>query len=311
MKLHQLNAFLAAAETGSIRAAARKLSLSQASLTRALRELEEALGTPLIQRSVRGIQLTPAGTKLLVRAKLINQQMQLAQSELKQLEGADEGTVSVAVTPLVALTALPGAIVAFKRRYQRVLIHVLEGLEGIVFPGVRQGTLDFGIMIVSEERLGEDLEFDPWFCTPSTVVGREGHPLAHARTLAELADQVWIATSFGPNGRGGKIATFFAKNGLPPPERILRCDSVVTSNAILRTTDVLSLAPVPFLDCPETEGIRAIHLNTPPPHNNFGMVTRADTPLSPVAMAFASCLKEMTLPRFSLPAPFGRRKSTA
>lgn len=298
MKLHQLNAFLAAVETGSIRAAARKLSLSQASLTKALRELEESLGTSLIQRSVRGIRLTASGTKLLVRAKLIARQMQLAESELKQLEGIDEGLVAIGVTPLVALTALPHAIASFRERYKRVRFHIMDGYETVVLPGVRQGTLDFGIMITSEERLGEDLDFDSWFFTQSTVIMREAHPLAHARTLVELADQEWLATSFGSSGRGGKIATFFSKNGLPPPERILRCDSVATANALIRTTDVVSISPVPLLACPETVGIRGVELDEPPPRSNFGMVTRVDTPLSPVAAAFASCLKEMTLSRY-------------
>lgn len=308
MKFHQLNVFLTAVETGSIRAAARKLFLSQASVTRALRELEEDLGTPLVQRSVRGIHLTEGGTKLLTRAKLITEQMQLVRSELKQMQGIDEGTVSIGVTPLVALTVLPAAVAAFRRRYQNVRLHIAEGLEVTVLPGVRQGNLDFGIMIASGDHLGEDLLFEPWFSTPSKVVMREGHPCAHARNLAELTDLEWLATSFGPTGRGGKVATFFSKHGLPPPERILRCDSVLAAWAIIRRTDVVTLAPAPLLDCPETEGLQGVDLDTPPPKNEFGMIMRVDVPLSPVAAAFASCLKEMTIPRFSPSGRAGRAR---
>lgn len=298
MKLHQLKAFLAAVETGSIRAAARQASLSQASLTKALRELEESLGTSLIQRSVHGIQLTKSGTKLLVRAKLIIRQMQLAESELKQLDGEDEGTVAIGVTPLVALTTLPQAIAEFQRLHKRVRFHLVEGYEGVVLPGLRQGILDFGIMIVSEDQLTQDLEFDYWYSTESAVVMRNAHPLAKARTLSELSDQPWLATSFGASGRGGKIATYFAKNGLPPPEYTIRCDSLVTSIALVRTTDVITLMPVPMLDCPETEGIRSATLTLSPPRNNFGMVVRADAPPSPVAAAFAAHLREATVQRF-------------
>lgn len=295
MKLHQLKAFLAAVETGSIRAAARRLSLSQASLTKALRDLEESLGTSLIQRSVRGIQLTRSGTKLLVRAKLIARQMELAESEMKQLEGEDEGTVAIGVTPLIALTILPHAVTEFLQHHKRIRFHIVEGYEGIALPGVRQGVLDCGVMIISEDQLAQDLEFDYWFSTESVVVMREGHPLSQARTLADLADQVWLATSFGSSGRGGKIATYFSKNGLPPPEHTLRCDSVAMSNALIRTTDVLSLAPAPLLDCVEAQGIRRAQITTPPPRNNFGMVTRADTPLSPAAAAFTSFLRELAI----------------
>ena len=299
VKLHQLKAFLAAVETGSIRAAARRMSLSQASLTKALRELEVSLGTPLIQRSVHGIQLTKGGTKLLVRARLIERQMQLAENELRQLQGEDEGTVAIGVTPLIALTTLCHTIAEFQKLHERVRFHIVEGYEGIVLPGVRQGTLDFGVMIISEDQLAQDLEFDYWFSTESSVVMREGHPLVKAQTLSELSDQTWLATSFGTSGRSGKITTFFAKNGLPPPERILRCDSISMSNALIRSTDVLTLAPVPLLECPETQGIARANLSCPPPRNNFGMVTRADVPMPPLVAAFAARLREVTLSRFS------------
>ena len=294
MKFHQLNAFLAAVETGSIRAAARRLNLSQAALTKALRELEEDLGASLIQRSVRGVQLTESGARLLVRARLITQQAQLARSELQQLQGADEGTVTIGVSPLVALTALPLAVAEFRRTYHKVRLHVVEGLEGIILPGVRQGNLDFGIMIVAGGHLGEDLLLDPWFSAPNAVVLREGHPLAEARTLAELAHLEWLATSFGTHGLGTRVEKIFAQASLPPPERLMRCESVIVAFAILRHTDVVSLIPAPLLERPETNGIRAVALEMSPPMSDFNLITRADVPLSPVAAAFAACLKEQT-----------------
>jgi DNA-binding transcriptional LysR family regulator len=299
MKLHQLKAFLAAAETGSIRGAARRMSLSQAALTKALRELEDSLGTTLLQRSVRGIQLTGSGNKLLVRARLIARQMQLAESELRQLEGIDEGNVALGVTPLVALTILPQAIAEFQQYHGRVRLHIVEGYEGTVIPALRQGTLDFGVMIVTADQLAQDLEFDGWFSTESTVVLREGHPLGRAKRLAELADQFWLATSFGATGRGGKIATYFAKHQLPPPRNIIRCDSVVTSNALLRGTDTVTLAPLPLLDCPELKGIRRVRLAEQPPSSQFGLLSRADIPLSPAALALAARLRELAVARFS------------
>jgi DNA-binding transcriptional LysR family regulator len=298
MKFHQLNAFLAAVETGSIRAAARKLNLSQAALTKALRELEEDLGASLIQRSVRGVQLTESGSRLLVRARLITQQAQLARSELQQLHGADEGTVTIGVSPLVALTALPLAVAEFRRTYSKVRLHVVEGLEGIILPGVRQGSLDFGIMIVAGGHLGEDLLVDPWFSCPNAVVLREGHPLAQARSLHELAHLEWLATSFGTHGLGTRVEKIFAQAGLPPPERLMRCESVIVAFAIIRHTDVVSLIPALLLDCPETLGIRAVAMDMRPPMSDFNLITRADVPLSPVAAAFAACLKEKTLQCF-------------
>ncbi len=70
MKNHQIRAFTQVAESGSIRAAARALFLSQSALTKSLRELEEDVGAELLVRSYRGIEFTPAGKVLLSHARL-------------------------------------------------------------------------------------------------------------------------------------------------------------------------------------------------------------------------------------------------
>ena len=197
MKFHQLNAFLAAVEMGSIHGAARKLFLSQVSVTKALRDLEEDMGASLIRRSVRGITLTEAGYRLLARARLIDQQIHLARDEQKQMQGVDEGTVSFGVTPLLAMTVLPHAVVAFRRRYKKVTLHVVEGLEGNALPGIRHGNLDFGVIFIPGNSMGQDLIVEPWFSAPTAVVVRDGHPKAQTRELAELADQEWLVTSLG------------------------------------------------------------------------------------------------------------------
>jgi hypothetical protein len=56
--------------------------------------------------------------------------------------------------------------------------------------------------------------------------------------------------------------------------------------------------PKGLLDCPETQGICAAPLKSPPPKSDFGMVTRVDVPLTPVAEAFAKILRDYTLQKF-------------
>lgn len=87
MKLHQLHALVAAVEHGSIRAAARELHLTQAALTKSLRQLEEDTGVALLVRKSRGVGLTEAGLRLHARAQLVMRQLVLAQDELQQAQG--------------------------------------------------------------------------------------------------------------------------------------------------------------------------------------------------------------------------------
>ena len=87
MRDHQLKAWLRLVETGSIRGAARSLHLSQAAITKAIRELEEDLDAPLIVRSSRGITLTECGRQLTVRARQSQNQLTLARQDIRQLMG--------------------------------------------------------------------------------------------------------------------------------------------------------------------------------------------------------------------------------
>jgi DNA-binding transcriptional LysR family regulator len=69
MKLQQLNVFVAVVEEGGIRAAARRMNLAQAAVTKAMRTLEEEVGQQLLLRKARGVGLTQAGERLLPRAR--------------------------------------------------------------------------------------------------------------------------------------------------------------------------------------------------------------------------------------------------
>lgn len=113
MKLHQLQALVASAEAGSIRGAARTLGLSQAAITRALRELEAAERLPLLVRAPEGIGFTEYGKALLTHAKLVLKQLEQAHDDLARMRGRVDGRLSIGVTPWLALTFLAETVLRF------------------------------------------------------------------------------------------------------------------------------------------------------------------------------------------------------
>lgn len=301
MKYHQLRAFVSAAEHGSIRAAARALCLSQAAVTKALRELEDDAGCALLARNARGIGLTDDGRRLLERARLIVRQMQLARDELRQGHGDETGSIAIGLTPTVVLTLLPMAFEAFRQRYRHVSLRLVEGLAPIVVPGVRSGALDFAMVVQSGMPWGGEFVIEHGFSAPQAIVARAGHPVLARPDLAALAEQEWALSSLQQTGHGGLIQQLFAGSGMAPPGRILLCESYITAVALVRHTNVISLFPAPLLALPECTGIVPVPLDAPPLRTAFVLVRRADVPLTPAAAHFAACL--MQAGRTCFPGP--------
>lgn len=102
-----LQALLAVAEAGSLRGAARELGVSQPTLGRRLRALEETLGTPLLVRHARGIDLTADGKVVRERAEQIAAELVELRRTLSGRRDALSGRVRLSCTEPVALEILP------------------------------------------------------------------------------------------------------------------------------------------------------------------------------------------------------------
>lgn len=103
-----IKSFVTVAETGSLSAAARKLSASQPTLGRHIGELEQALGVTLFRRGRSGYALTEAGATLFERGKAVSEQASaFSRLALGSVE-AIEGTVRIAASEVVAAYVLPG-----------------------------------------------------------------------------------------------------------------------------------------------------------------------------------------------------------
>ncbi|MER9654171.1 LysR family transcriptional regulator [Mesorhizobium sp. M0152] len=102
-----IKSFVTVAETGSLSAAARKLSASQPTLGRHIGELEQALGVTLFRRGRRGYELTEAGGTLFERGKAVSEQASAFSLLALGSVEAIEGTVRIAASEVVAAYVLP------------------------------------------------------------------------------------------------------------------------------------------------------------------------------------------------------------
>jgi molybdate transport repressor ModE-like protein len=276
LKHNQLRALVAIAEHGSLRAAARTVCLSQPALTKAIRELEQDLGVPLVARNARGAQLTQFGQAIYARAKLILAEMQHAREDVIQLSGFEGGTVSCAVTPLVSLKYLPRAIHTFRLRMPKTRLSVQEGFLSSALAGLRDGTLDFAIAIVDDSKITGEFQFRPMLEAELIISARKGHPLAKAQSIAELEGAEWVLNTT-PESIGRVLQDYFVSVGAAAPRVVVECSSFSASFSLSSNSNYLSCCPKSFL---ESEWFRqhviALPVREPLPRVSVGIISRRD-----------------------------------
>jgi DNA-binding transcriptional LysR family regulator len=292
MKLHQLQALVGAVDHGSIRAAARALHLTQAALTKSLRQLEEDAGVALLVRKSRGVVLTETGLRLHTRARLVMRQLQLAQDELRQSLGDQTGAVRVGLTPYLMLTVLGESFRWFRKRYPRVELRLMEGLVTRVLPALRDGSLDFAIVASSGEVAAQEFEATRLGQAAQTLVVRVGHPVLNHPTAQQLRELEWVLPGPMAVEPDEGVAAMFAQAGVAPPELISRCDAMAAM-ALVRQSGAVSVMPAPLLAQPEAHGLVGLALhNLQPPPVELILLAPPDVPLAPAAAYLARCLTD-------------------
>lgn len=291
MKNHQLRALVAVAEHGSIRAAARSLSLSQTALTKSLRELEIDLGAALLNRSPQGVRLTVIGLDLLRHAKLILSQMDEARSSVQALLGQGTQRLTAAVTPAFSVLCLPNALERFRHRFPNARVSIRDAFLSHTLPMLREGTVDVAVTAVLPDVLGNDLHFEPLGNLLIALSGpRQATPRKPCR-LADLSEVPWLLDS----SRGGiseAVLQWRARHHVPAPQNTIECPSSMAS--LVLSTQYGAIAPVPraMLSIPWIAAIaQEIELEEELPRVPLGIVLRKDGQLDAPAQWFVECVR--------------------
>lgn len=283
MKLNQIRTALCVAEKGSLRAAARALDMSQPALTHSIGELERELGAPLFERRSHGMTPTPVGELFLRRAKVIASEARRAKDEVAQFLGSDQGEVVVCLSIVAHLVLLPTALPMFEQRFPGVRLRVIEGSFPAVEARLRDGSVDFFIGPAPDTDLSREFVLEHLFDNTRAVYARHGHPLTHARSLAELTDARWITTVATDNAEQ-KFAEVFARHQLPAPRVVAQAESMLSMLMMVMSSDVLAISLRQYHEFPLTRSaLQVIDVKEPLPAPRVVVIRRAALPLTPAA----------------------------
>jgi LysR family transcriptional regulator of abg operon len=274
MRLNQIRDLIAVSEAGSLRAAARRIGISQPAMSKSLAELEREFQAQLLTRTSRGVALTAAGRAFVARARVVQGELRKVQEDLAALRGGTEGTVAFGIGPAVGLPLVPGAMARFRAERPRAQVRIREGMRNALLPLVRDETLDFAVTERVAEIAEPGIHFRPLLRLELVVAARKGHPLARATSLS-----------------GGALERAFSAAGLSSPNGLVHCESYVTALSLIARTDLLGLLLPEIIEEPMAHRyIQRIHVRESIPRPRIGIFTRADTPLSPTAALMVQAL---------------------
>jgi LysR family hydrogen peroxide-inducible transcriptional activator len=190
MTLRHLRYFEALAQHRHFGRAAGACAISQPALSLRMKELEEILGAPLIERGSRRIRLTPVGEALALRARDILRSVDELADLARAARGPLTGRLRIGVIPTVAPYLLPRVIQALAARHAELDLRPREAVTGKLVDDLTEGRLDLAIVALplSEPSLAEHALFAEEFVLvrPSADAARPVPDPATLRTMRLL-----------------------------------------------------------------------------------------------------------------------------
>lgn len=192
MELRRLRYFVAVAEELNFRKAAERLQIAQPPLSQQIIRLERELGTKLLERGPRRVELTPAGRALLAEAHALLSRAEQARRITRRAADGATGAIRIGCIGSACAGWLPRLLPHYREHRPDVLPLVYEQQTGAQLESLRRGEIDVGILRTRGEQAG--LTCHPLGAEPMVVVLPRDHPLAAKRVvpLAALAGEPFV-----------------------------------------------------------------------------------------------------------------------
>jgi len=196
MELRHLRYFVAVADAGSLTVAAeRMLHTSQPSLSRQIRDLEDEVGTPLLTRRARGIELTPAGRAFLDHARAVLSQVEAASEAARRVAYPSKPCFTMGFLTGHELTWMPEALRILRDELPNIDVMISSQYSPLLADGLLKGKIDAAFL--RRERGMPELAYRVLVKEPLMVVLPRNHRLAAFKSISprDLATERFVTVS--------------------------------------------------------------------------------------------------------------------
>jgi DNA-binding transcriptional LysR family regulator len=181
-ELRHLRYFVAVAEELNFRRAAERLHMAQPPLSVAIRQLEQELGTELLLRTTREVELTEAGREFLEGARRTLAELERAATDAKRAGAGELGQLRVAYSWSVRFETLPAIGRAFRAAHPDVALITEAMWNARMLPALRSGTIDVAISLCPE--VAPEFSYEAIRNEPVVALLAGSHPHAGDEALA-------------------------------------------------------------------------------------------------------------------------------
>jgi LysR family transcriptional regulator of gallate degradation len=266
--------------------------VTQPTLTKSIRLLEQDLGVKLFERLPRGVELTLYGASLVRHAQAVRVQLADAVEELKGRKDGASGQVVIGAGPAWLRRHLPLAVARALAERPRVNVRVLGGYDEALLRALRHGDLDFVVAELPPADQGTDLTIESLTTDALTVACRKDHPLARRSRVGpkDLLAFPWVLPAHNPHARR-KLEALFIARGIPAPEPSVETESMAFVFAMLRSSEALSYTTSSTLKAPGAAGLLALQVPALRTSRRAGIMQRRGSWLSPAAQGIIAELR--------------------
>jgi DNA-binding transcriptional LysR family regulator len=287
-RLQQLRGFCYAARTKSISKAAKKMELSQPSVSLQIKALERELGTQLFSRRGPRIELTHDGQRLLELARPLVEAIDQLDDDFASLrESTQRGTVSIAAGGSTIQYLLPAFVAQYTHDYPLVdvRLHNVTGKAGLAL--LREGEVDFAVGPMLDTP--PDIKFHPLVTYEPMLITRRDHPLA-AQGRVTLKDIAKYPLILPPKDQATfrVVEMVFAEHSLTYDVKL----EVGGYDVIKKYVDLgLGISIVMSHCLTGADHLHSVPLGRWFPKRTYGVVLRKDRTLSRVAERFVEMIR--------------------
>lgn len=262
MRVERARYFLAAVETGSLRAAAARCGVSQPAIGQQIGLLEEELDVVLLTRGRHGVRPTPAGQALIEPLGRLVAAEDAVRASAMEASGAYRGRVQIGAVSVAAETIVAPVVGRLRERHPGLRFGVREGASGAIEDAVLDGELDFGVVTMPEGPAAPGLSRTPLVSAPLGIFVRTDHPLAgrgevHWRDLG-----TWPVVTM----RAGTVMWETLHRHVPEPDVVVQAMSARTVKVMVArgaglgvlarfptSADIAGLVWLPLRDAPPVQ----------------------------------------------------------